>query len=76
MIRLHHFTPNAKTSADNGFQTRKSQPAADETAALIEEHAALLPLDVPTIEPAGGSVRCMIAGIYLIARVANRSMET
>ena len=36
----------------------------------IEQHAALLPLDVPTIETAGGSVRCMIAGIHLSPRPA------
>ena len=28
----------------------------------------LLPLDVPTIELAGGSVRCMIAAIHLTPR--------
>ncbi len=36
--------------------------------ARIERHAALLPLTVPTIETAGGSVRCMIAGLHLSRR--------
>ncbi len=36
---------------------------------LIERSARLLPLDVPTIETAGGSVRCMLAGIHLAARI-------
>jgi hypothetical protein len=36
--------------------------------AIIERSARLLPLAVPTIERAGGSVRCMIAGIHLSAR--------
>jgi hypothetical protein len=36
--------------------------------ATIEKSAKLLPLHVPTIERAGGSVRCMIAGIHLTAR--------
>ncbi|MDW4547890.1 arginine deiminase-related protein [Defluviimonas sp. D31] len=36
--------------------------------AEIERSARLVPLDVPTIELAGGSVRCMIAGIHLSAR--------
>ncbi|MBA4070404.1 MAG: amidinotransferase [Gemmatimonas sp.] len=36
--------------------------------ATIERSATLLPLHVPTIERAGGSVRCMIAGIHLTAR--------
>jgi hypothetical protein len=39
----------------------------DQRAAL-ERHVALLPLDIPTIEHAGGSVRCMIAGLHLSAR--------
>jgi len=36
--------------------------------AVIEKSAAPLPLSIPTIETAGGSVRCMIAGIHLSAR--------
>jgi hypothetical protein len=34
----------------------------------IERSARLVPLDVPTIELAGGSVRCMLAAIHLAAR--------
>ena len=34
----------------------------------IERSATLLPLAVPTIEQAGGSVRCMLAGIHLARR--------
>lgn len=37
----------------------------DEQKARIERHATLLPLEVPTLEMAGGSVRCMLAGIHL-----------
>ncbi len=40
---------------------------ADQIAA-IEESATLLPLDIPTIERAGGSVRCTLAGVHLTAR--------
>jgi hypothetical protein len=35
---------------------------------VLENHVQLLPLDVPTIELAGGSVRCMLAGIHLRSR--------
>ena len=35
---------------------------------IIEKSAKLLPLHIPTIELAGGSVRCMIAGIHLTSR--------
>ncbi len=37
---------------------------------ILENHVQLLPLDVPTIELAGGSVRCMLAGIHLKPRPA------
>ena len=35
---------------------------------LIEQSAQLVPIDVSTIELAGGSIRCMIAGIHLAVR--------
>lgn len=34
----------------------------------IEQSLTLVPLDIPTIELAGGSVRCMLAGIHLTPR--------
>ena len=36
--------------------------------AIIEKSAKLVPLSVPTVEMAGGSVRCMLAGIHLAKR--------
>jgi hypothetical protein len=36
--------------------------------AMLERLATILPLQVPTIELGGGSVRCMLAGIHLAAR--------
>lgn len=35
---------------------------------VIQRSCTILPVDVPTIELAGGSVRCMIAGIHLSRR--------
>jgi len=35
---------------------------------VIERSARIVPLSVPTIEMAGGSVRCMLAGIHLAKR--------
>ena len=35
---------------------------------MIERHAAIVALDLPTIERGGGSARCMIAGVHLPAR--------
>lgn len=40
-----------------------------EQVARIEVGARLLPLEIPTIETAGGSVRCMIAGLHLARRI-------
>ncbi|WP_198416009.1 MULTISPECIES: citrulline utilization hydrolase CtlX [Cryobacterium] len=37
---------------------------------VIERSCTILPLDVPTIELAGGSIRCMLAGIHLDRRGA------
>ena len=48
-----------------------ARAAASLTAAqraTIERSATLLPLAVPTIELAGGSVRCMLAGVHLARR--------
>ena len=36
--------------------------------ATIEKSAEIVPISVPTIELAGGSVRCMLAGIHLTKR--------
>ncbi|PVA12025.1 amidinotransferase [Pelagivirga sediminicola] len=35
---------------------------------VIERSTRIIPLDIPTIEAAGGSVRCMIAGLHLAKR--------
>jgi hypothetical protein len=39
-----------------------------EQIATLERFAEVLALEVPTIELAGGSVRCMLAGVHLAAR--------
>ncbi|TIT81793.1 MAG: amidinotransferase, partial [Mesorhizobium sp.] len=36
--------------------------------ATIEDGAKLVPLEIPTIEKAGGSVRCTLAGVHLTPR--------
>lgn len=43
--------------------------------AVIEASATVLPMDVPTIELAGGSVRCMIAGVHLRPRPASQERD-
>jgi hypothetical protein len=50
------------------LSSRALRALTPDQIATIERSAALLPLDVTTIELAGGSVRCMLAGIHLKAR--------
>lgn len=50
------------------LSTTAKNALSDTQKALIEQTAKLVPLDIPTIEMAGGSVRCTIAGIHLSAR--------
>ena len=47
---------------------RAARSLRDDQRRVIERSARLLPLEVPTIECAGGSVRCMVAGIHLAPR--------
>jgi len=50
------------------LSTRAFASLSTEQVRCIERSARLVPLNVPTIEMAGGSVRCMLAGIHLAAR--------
>ncbi|MBN3752096.1 amidinotransferase [Paraburkholderia sp. Tr-20389] len=71
--QLNNFAGNAlELTARDGRLLALSRRAFDcltqRQRRLIERSARLLPLDVPTIELAGGSVRCMLAGIHLARR--------
>ena len=50
------------------LSTRALKSLLPAQIATIEQSVTLLPLAVPTIELAGGSVRCMLAGIHLARR--------
>ncbi|CAH1687223.1 conserved hypothetical protein [Hyphomicrobiales bacterium] len=52
------------------LSSRALRALSQDQRAALETHVRLLPLDVPTIELAGGSVRCMLAGIHLASRGA------
>lgn len=71
--QIADFAGNAiELSGRDGRILALSQRALDsltvEQKATIQRSARLVPLPVPTIEMAGGSVRCMIAGIHLSPR--------
>ena len=44
------------------------QALMEEQKAVIEQSCRILPIDVSAIELAGGSIRCMIAGVHLSKR--------
>lgn len=50
------------------LSTRALAVLRDDQRAVIERSCEIVALPVPTIELAGGSVRCMIAGLHLDAR--------
>ena len=64
-IELH--APSGRILA---LSRRAAESLRPDQLAVIERSCTLLPLDIPTIELAGGSVRCMIAGIHLDPRPA------
>lgn len=71
--QITEFAGNAiELSGREGRILALSQRACDSLTGqqkeAIERSARLVPLSVPTIEMAGGSVRCMIAGIHLSPR--------
>ncbi len=71
--QIARFCGNAiELSGDRGRVLALSQVALEaltpDQIAIIERSARLLPLAIPTIETAGGSVRCMIAGVHLARR--------
>ena len=50
------------------LSTRALDALSPSQITTIERSAKPLPLTIPTIETAGGSVRCMLAGVHLTAR--------
>ena len=68
--QINSFCGNAiELQGKNGRILALSQTAFNaltpEQITVIQKTAKLVPLPIPTIESAGGSVRCMIAGVHL-----------
>ena len=71
--QISHFCGNAiELKSSNGrilaLSTTAYNALTAEQRKLIEKSAKLVSIDVSTIELAGGSIRCMIAGIHLSPR--------
>ncbi|MGD8151301.1 citrulline utilization hydrolase CtlX [Ornithinimicrobium sp. Y1694] len=67
-VELHGRTPEGRKRSILAMSARARRSLTDEQVALIEESCEIVAVDIPTIELAGGSVRCMIAGIHLDRR--------
>lgn len=71
--QINNFAGNAiELSGSNSrilaISNRAAKVLTQEQRNIIEKSARLVELSVPTIEMAGGSVRCMLAGIHLARR--------
>lgn len=71
--QIEKFAGNAiELQGNHGRLLALSQTAydslSDQQRTVISQSSQLVPLNIPTIEMAGGSVRCMIAGNHLAER--------
>lgn len=71
--QIARFAGNAlELQSGRGRTLALSKTAFDaltvEQIAVIENSTSIIPLNIPTIELAGGSVRCMLAGVHLLPR--------
>lgn len=71
--QVTNFAGNAIELYGNGrrvlvLSSRALKSLTNDQIKRIESSAQILALDVPTIEYAGGSVRCMLAGVHLSPR--------
>ncbi len=71
--QINNFAGNAIELAGEGgrilaISSRAAAVLTEDQKNIIEKSAKIVELSVPTIEMAGGSVRCMLAGIHLARR--------
>lgn len=67
-VELCGRTPEGKRRYIMAMSGRARRSLRPDQIAVIEESCEIVSVDIPTIELAGGSVRCMIAGVHLDRR--------
>lgn len=67
-VELCGRTAEGKRRYIMAMSARARRSLRPEQVAAIEESCEIVAVDIPTIELAGGSVRCMIAGVHLDRR--------
>jgi hypothetical protein len=68
MVELCGRTPEGRRRYVMAMSARARRSLRPDQVAAIEESCEIVAVDIPTIELAGGSVRCMIAGVHLDRR--------
>jgi hypothetical protein len=67
-VELCGRTPEGRRRYVMVMSGRARRSLRPEQVAVIEQSCEIVAVDIPTIELAGGSVRCMIAGVHLDRR--------
>jgi hypothetical protein len=67
-VELCGRTPAGRPCYVMAMSARARASLRPDQVAVIEESCEIVAVDIPTIELAGGSVRCMIAGVHLDRR--------
>ena len=67
-VELCGRTPEGKRRYIMAMSARARRSLRPDQVAVIEESCEIVSVEIPTIELAGGSVRCMIAGVHLDRR--------
>jgi hypothetical protein len=67
-VELCGRTPDGRRRYVMAMSARARRSLRPDQVAIIEESCEIVDVDIPTIELAGGSVRCMIAGVHLDRR--------
>lgn len=67
-VELCGRTPEGRRRYIMAMSGRARRSLRPDQVAVIEESCEIVSVDIPTIELAGGSVRCMIAGVHLDRR--------
>ncbi len=75
-VELCGRTPAGRRRYIMAMSARARRSLRPDQVAAIEESCEIVAIDVPTIELAGGSVRCMIAGVHLDRRPAVETEPT
>ena len=67
-VELCGRTPEGRRRPIMAMSERARRSLDPDQVAAVEESCEIVSVDIPTIELAGGSVRCMIAGVHLDRR--------